>query len=68
MKRINVSLPDELHQRIKKHIPWGLTNNVIISLLQGLAIQMEEHEDAVFVDVLNGDFKVVCTNLCARKK
>ena len=57
--RFNVEIPSSLNERLKRQIPWGLKNSVVICILDRLATKLEEHGKVVLVDIMDGNFDLV---------
>jgi len=67
MPRTNVHIPDELKERLDKHIPWGMKNNIILNLLSKLADVLDKEGRAAYVDIIEDNFTIECNGLIRGK-
>lgn len=57
--RISINLPDQLNEELKRTIPWGVKNSIIICLLMKFIELIGRQGKSAYVHILSGEFDIV---------
>ena len=57
--RTSFNIPDTLNEDLKRCVPWGVKNSIVICLLMKFIEMMAKEGKSGYVSILSGEFDIV---------